>query len=317
MKGLILAAGRSQRMQDLSRTRNKVLLDLGGGKTILDNLLDCYQAAGITSTYVTVGFDAASVKRKCQKRATPLLNPFFEHFGVLSSLWMAKPELYATSFLASVGDHYIEQDAVVDFKRNSADAPILLQVEMKKCDDEDMKVFLDARHELQTISKVWRKDAGTVLGEFTGMVRFTPAGSRLFFDALAEFSSTKPIGHDAFFADVLMACHKQQPLGFYVSSDHRRMDVDYPGDYSRACELYATRPVPTRVIEKEQPKVPLETDFSAEPAPDGAGEDVLSADVKVMAEDEASADDKVSPVDNDAADPNLGDADSSRTVYVA
>jgi choline kinase len=146
--------------------------------------------------------------------------------------------------LLSVGDHYIEAGAIADFKKSQPDADILVHVEMKKCDDEDMKVFIDTGHQLHTISKMWGKSSYSVLGEFSGLIRFSPQGSRLFFDTLNELGWQRPLGHEMYLADLLMACHRSMPLAFYLSSDHRRMDVDYPSDYARARELYATRPIP-------------------------------------------------------------------------
>src|SRR5947207_1261076 len=103
MKGLIAAAGLSSRLQDLGEKRNKVLFDLGG-ETILHNLLQLFHLSGITETLVTAGFDAASVRLQCAKQASCLINPFFEKYGILSSLWIARPLFDGNAFLFSVGD---------------------------------------------------------------------------------------------------------------------------------------------------------------------------------------------------------------------
>lgn len=253
MTGLILAAGRSQRMQDLTTHRNKVLLDLGG-KSILDNVLDQFAAAGIAQTYVTVGFDGATVRRECRNKATPILNPFYEQYGILSSLWVARGDVYASPLLITVGDHYFESDALRTFLQHDPNAPIAVHVEAKKCDDEDMKVFIDQRHELLTISKTWpafdergRSANAMAVGEFTGMIRLTAAGCRTFFDTLQEFVWQKGLRDGTYMADILMACHRREQLSFCLSHDHRRLDIDFPRDYDRARELYASRPADTHV----------------------------------------------------------------------
>lgn len=259
MKGLILAAGTSQRMQDLASTRNKVLLDLGGGKRILDNLLDQFEGVGVSQTYITVGFDAERVRHCSRGRATALYNPFFEHFGILSSVWIARPELYATAFVLSVGDHYLERSVISEFIQDQPDANILLHVELKKCDDEDMKVFVSGNGQLKSISKVWSRSAGKALGEFSGLIRFSATGSRLFFDTLEEYAWSHKLDH-AFIADVLMTCHKREPLAFCLSSNHRRLDVDYPSDYTQACELYAQRP---DAAQDSEPETDEEVNFES------------------------------------------------------
>ena len=242
MRGLILAAGRSQRLQELTDSRNKVLLDLADGKSILENLLDQFESAGVKPNCVVVGNDAPAVRTRIGRRASLLLNPFYEHFGILSSLWVARSEFYAAPFVVSVGDHYLEREAMADFMQAQTGAGVLLHVELKKCDDEDMKVFIDHHHKLETISKVWT--SGTAIGEFSGLIRFSAQGSRLFFDCLADYAWSHGVRANSYMADVLMACHRSEALAFHLSSDHRRMDVDYPSDYMRARDLYKTRPQP-------------------------------------------------------------------------
>src|SRR5262249_49023632 len=138
MKGLIAAAGRSTRLQDLSERRNKVLLDLGG-RSILDNILDHFEDAGITETLVMVGFDARSVRTTCATRAACVLNPFYEHYGILGSVWLARPWLDGSPFLFTTGDHYFAGPRFQAFLADQPDAEVLVDVDVKPCDDEDMK----------------------------------------------------------------------------------------------------------------------------------------------------------------------------------
>src|SRR5262245_55814945 len=174
MKGFIAAAGLSTRLQDLGEKRNKVLLDLGGD-TILGNLLHLFERVGISETHVAVGHDGPAVKEFCARRARCFLNPFYEHYGILSSVWLARPLLEGCAFLFTVGDHYLALDRLRTFLADQPDADILADVELKPCDDEDMKVFLNRSGKLRTITKATLD--GPVLGEFTGMARFSADGS--------------------------------------------------------------------------------------------------------------------------------------------
>src|SRR5262249_42975851 len=105
MHGLIAAAGLGTRLQDLGEKRNKVLLDLGG-ETILGTILQRFEQAGIGPILVAAGFDAPAVRTACNNRATCILNPFFEHYGILSSVWLARPQLDGLPFVFTTGDHY-------------------------------------------------------------------------------------------------------------------------------------------------------------------------------------------------------------------
>src|SRR5262249_18202817 len=105
MKGLITAAGLSSRLQDPGEKRNKVLSDLGG-ETLLGNLLNHFVNAGIGETVVVVGHDAVQVRESCKGRANFILNPFHEHYGILSSIWLARPHFDGQPFVITTGDHY-------------------------------------------------------------------------------------------------------------------------------------------------------------------------------------------------------------------
>lgn len=216
-----------------------MLLELGDGRSILEHLLDTLESAGVGPNLVTVGFDHQAIRKRLRNRARTIHNPFFEHHGVCSSLMLARDEFFAAGCVITVGDHYLEPEEMTAFLKAQPEAPILLHCELKKCDDEDMKVFIDQSHQLCGISKTWRSGGGNAIGEFSGMVRLSPTGSRMFFECLAEAVWNRGCPQDLFMADVLMACHQREPLGFHLSTAHRRLDIDFPSDYERARELYA------------------------------------------------------------------------------
>ena len=233
MNGLIAAAGLCTRMQDLGEKRNKVLLDLGG-ETILGTILTHFEQAGIEETIVVAGFDAQSVRTAVGTRATCLINPFFEHYGILGSIWQARSHLSGTSFVFTTGDHYFALDRFQSFLADQPEADILVDVELKPCDDEDMKVYVTRTGKLRTMTKTLLD--GTVLGEFTATVRFSAEGSQQFFDTLDKYVWQH--GIQGYLADVLCAHHRKWELAFHLSTDHRRVEVDFPYDLTRARQLY-------------------------------------------------------------------------------
>jgi choline kinase len=234
MKGLIAAAGLSSRLQDLADRRNKVLLDLGGA-TLLGTLLTRFEQCAIADTTVVVGFDAPGVRAACGTRAQCVLNPFFEHYGILGSFWVARHLLDGQAFVFSVGDHYTSLPRFQAFLLDQPDADILVDVELKPCDDEDMKVFLNRHGKLRTITKTCLD--GPILGEFTGAVRFSAEGSSQFFITLDRHVWQH--GIQGYLADILCAVHRKWELAFHLSPDHDRIEVDFPCDLARARQLYA------------------------------------------------------------------------------
>jgi choline kinase len=234
-RGLIAAAGRSTRLQDLGEKHNKVLLDLGGD-TLLGTILHHFENARIQPTIVVTGFDGPAVRNFCQHRATCVLNPFFEHYGILGSIWLARSELDGHPFVFTTGDHYFVWPRFQAFLQDQPQAEVLVDVEIKACDDEDMKVYVNRTGELRTITKTFlNKDR--VLGEFTGAVRFSAEGSSQFFDALEKY--VWQYGIQGYLADVLVQYHRKWELEFHLSQDHRRVEVDFPCDLARARQLYA------------------------------------------------------------------------------
>jgi choline kinase len=233
MKGFIAAAGRSTRLQDLGEKRNKVLHDLGG-ETILGHLLKQFEKVGISETYVTVGYDAQAIRTFCSSRARCVHNPFFESYGILGSIWVARSHLEGSPFLFSVGDHYLGMPRLQSFLADQPQADILVDVDLKTCDDEDMKVFVTRTGTLRTMTKAFLD--GPVLGEFTGMVRCSAEGSRQFFEMLEKHVWQH--GIQGYVADVLCTTHRKWELAFHLSADHRRVDIDFPCDLDRARELY-------------------------------------------------------------------------------
>jgi L-glutamine-phosphate cytidylyltransferase len=234
MKALIAAAGLGTRLQDLGDRRNKVLLDLGG-ETILSSIVTHFEQAGITDTLVVAGFDAHAVRTACGGRARCVLNPFFEHYGILGSIWLARPHLDDAPFVFTPGDHYFAPARLQAFLRDQPGADILVDVELKACDDEDMKVFVNRAGKLRTITKTFLD--GPVLGEFTGLVRFSAEGNGQLFAALERHAWQH--GIQGYLADVLCAVHRKWELAFHLSADHDRVEVDFPCDLTRARLLYA------------------------------------------------------------------------------
>jgi choline kinase len=241
VRGLIAAAGLGTRLGDLADKRNKVLLDLGG-ESLLSLILTHFELVGVVDTVVVVGFDAAAVRQACGSRARCILNPFFERNGILGSLWLARPFVDGQAFVFTVGDHYFAPDRFQTFLVDQPTADVLVDVDMKPCDEEDMKVYLNRTGKLRTMSKAELE--GPVLGEFTGAVRFSAEGSTWFFDTLEKMVWQQ--GIDGYVADVLCQLHRKWELAFHLSVDHRRVEVDFPRDLTTARHLYAKQKKLTR-----------------------------------------------------------------------
>jgi len=156
MYGLITAAGLSTRLQDLADKRNKVLLDLGG-ETLLSNILNHFETVGIRDTRVLVGFDGPTVRLACGTRAQCLLNPFFEHYGILGSLWLARTVVEGSPFLFTTGDHYFGLARLQSLLQDQPEADILVD------DTGVSRKHLEVRTQNGT---TWAVDLGSTNGSY-------------------------------------------------------------------------------------------------------------------------------------------------------
>jgi choline kinase len=233
-RGLIAAAGLSSRLQDLGDKRNKVLLDLGG-TSILGSILTNFASAGIPEPFVAVGFDALAVRTAFEDQARWVMNPFFDKYGILGSVWLTRHLLEGQPFVFTTGDHYFSPQRLPTLLADQPEADILVDVELKTCDDEDMKVFLNRAGKLRTMTKKMLE--GPVLGEFTGLVRFSAEGSSQFFTTLEKYVWQH--GIQGYLADVLCSTHRKWELAFHLSNDHHRIEIDFPCDLTRARQLFA------------------------------------------------------------------------------
>jgi choline kinase len=235
MKGLIAAAGLSTRLLDLCDRQNKVLLDLGG-ESILSTILTHLEHAAVSDTLVVVGYNAIAVRTACAGRARCVLNPFFEHQGLLSSLWAVRGELAGQSFVFTPGDHYFAQSRLSSLLSDQPLADVLVDVELNACDNKDVKVYLNKAGRLRTLSKAFLD--GPVLGAFTGLVRFSAEGSQQFFTTFEKHVWQHGLQQSSL-AELLCHLHKRWELGFHLSGAHDRVAVNFPCDVARASELYA------------------------------------------------------------------------------
>lgn len=148
MKIIVLAAGMGERLMPLTKTTPKSLLDMGNGKTLLEEQLSRMEASGaIDECVLVVGYLAEHVEQALEARSSSqikvrtIFNPFFRVSNNLASLWLAKAEMSA-DFLITNGDCIFPAEIYRDFAGRS-EPGISLCVNIKDSyDDDDMKVTL-------------------------------------------------------------------------------------------------------------------------------------------------------------------------------
>jgi choline kinase len=186
--GIVLAAGAGRRLAPLTDDVPKTLLPVAGSTTILDLTLGNMAAAGIHEVAVVTGFaDHAIESRRAaleRRHGVHLRTVFNERaldWNNAYSLWLAR-DLFADGALLCNGDTV--HPAEVEHALLAARGPqIVLAVDDRKVlGEEEMKVVLDDRGRLLTITK--GLDPGKAAGEYIGVTVIEGSAAAGLADAL-------------------------------------------------------------------------------------------------------------------------------------
>lgn len=172
MKIIILAAGRGRRMLPLTINQPKALIDLGWGKSLLEQQLTSMQKSkAIDKVIIVTGYLADQIDSKIQQWHFPGLkiktvyNPFYEMADNLISLWLAKGEMNE-DFMITNGDNLFTADVFRGLTKNK-EGTFLTVCHRQKYGDDDMKVIL-AGNQVSQVSKLI--DSQKAHGESVGLV---------------------------------------------------------------------------------------------------------------------------------------------------
>ena len=188
MKIIILAAGKGERLMPLTRNTPKPLIDIGDGKTLLEEQIDRLQKSGAVDEIVlVVGYLAEQIEAKLKMllntgiKITTVFNPFYELSNNLLSLWLAKHEMN-DQFLITNGDNLFSSDVIRGFTAENRDGIFLSICPEEAMEDDNMKVLVHDNTVTKVSKLIPNKQAHA---ESPGLVMVSGAkSSRLFKNAL-------------------------------------------------------------------------------------------------------------------------------------
>ena len=177
-KAIILAAGTSRRMMDLTKDRPKCMLELGG-KTILKRQIECLEKCGVKDIVVVRGYK----KRKINYPGIRYVsNPNFKENNALGSLMAANDEM-DTDFVASYADIIYEKEVVEKLLKSKGDICVVVDGDWKKAyigryqhpQEEAEKVVIKNSKVVKIAKEIPPVET---TGEFIGMVKFSKKGAQ-------------------------------------------------------------------------------------------------------------------------------------------
>ncbi|MEK6969039.1 MAG: phosphocholine cytidylyltransferase family protein [Nanoarchaeota archaeon] len=230
MKALISAAGKGTRLGELTKNTNKCLLQIGG-KPLLRHTVETLKKQGINEIYVITGYYGEKIKEELGDLVHYVYNPNYAETNILGSIILAKEHLIDSEFLFITGDSLVHPDILK--KILDAEGDIAVLIELKQCDDEDMKVIID-EHKITQMSK--NIPCNLANGEYTGITLFSKKSSKTLF---TEIEDSLQIKNSQYLAEILLLMQqKGHHLNPIYSENIPRIEIDYPEDLKKAQQIY-------------------------------------------------------------------------------
>lgn len=246
MKMIILAAGTGQRLMPLTRHTPKPLLDLGNGRTLLEEQLQRMQASGvIDEIIIVIGYLAEAIEAKVQAlanegvRIRTIYNPFYRSSNNFISLWLAMPEM-TDHFMITNGDNLFAPEIFTQLVRENEQGIVVSVQRKAHYDDDDMKATVVADC-VTHVSKLI--PAHEAAAESPGLALVHGPRARAQFcqslDRLVRHDSSQGIYWLEVFND--LSRHDVPVRAWWFQEDWKWQEVDFHLDIEKARELLRIR----------------------------------------------------------------------------
>lgn len=229
MRAVILAAGRGQRLRDVTGDRPKCLMRIGD-RTLLERQIQSLRRCGVADIVVVAGYHAEDVRRECAPGIDLVINTRYESTNSLYSLWLAR-DLLTDGFVVLNCDVLFHDQLLWDLlTARDEDALLMAASGGQAYSDEEMKIRVrsgcvaaiaktldvaDTDGENVGIAKFGRDGAAVLVGEMTGVL------------AEGGLREWLPRSFDRF--------ARRRPLRVVETRGLPWTEVDFPEDYWRAC----------------------------------------------------------------------------------
>jgi len=225
-RSIILAAGTSKRLGDLTRTVPKCLLAIGT-TTILDLQIRTLRDAGISDITIVTGFCDEQVRRHCGPSCAYVLNDMYDRTNSIYSLWLALRERRGAVVVlnSDVVFHPGILRALLD-----ADAPDALAISFQDgLGVEEMKVRV---HEGRIVDIRKDMDPAEAHGENVGLVKFSAPGAEALFAAADELVRAGVVR--AWAPRAFQELCRTRALAAVATAGLPWIEIDFPEDLERA-----------------------------------------------------------------------------------
>lgn len=245
MRGVILAAGRGGRLQDVTGPLPKCLARIGTA-TLLERQLAALRMQGISEIVVVGGYAVDEVRRVCGQRATIVNNARFASTNSLYSLWLSR-ELLVDGFVVMNCDVLFHPQLLADLlSARYEDALLMAPRGDAGYGDEEMKVVVRGGCVVEIAKTIAPEQAD---GENVGIAKFGVAGAAALIEILDRLVVED--GRKAWLPAAFAVFCQQRRLHAIETRGFPWIEIDFPDDYWRACAqvlpaIDADQPTPRR-----------------------------------------------------------------------
>ena len=187
MIAILISAGQGLRMYPLTANTPKCLIDIGEGKTVLENQLDVLHECGIKKVYIVAGYLIEQVKAKIVgykldgMEVEIIHNPFYATSNNIVSVWIASL-LVKSECITINGDDLFKPRVINSLMASSGDIVMTTSIKMDY-DSDDMLVFQD-KNQVYSVGK--DLDINKANGESAGIIKYSLRGLNILRETLDE-----------------------------------------------------------------------------------------------------------------------------------
>ena len=254
MKAIIIAAGRGNRMKDLTANSPKCLLEING-KTIIQTQIDHLRSLGISNISVVKGYLQEKI---CFPSLTYYFNDNYRQNNILESLFCAEEEL-CDDVIILYSDIIFEKRVVEKLIGSRHEISIVTDVKwtlnyVDRHDhplEEAEKVIFDERFQVQKIGKNLKSNEGDVQGEFIGMMKLSGSGSntmREYYHSCKQKYSKGPFQRAssfqlAYLTDIIQEMIDNSVIVHCIPIENGWREIDTVEDFTKAKFFLKTQKV--------------------------------------------------------------------------
>ncbi len=247
MKAIIIAAGMSSRLMELTDDKPKCMLEIGD-KTILQRQIETFNQCGIDEIIVIRGYKKEVINYSGVKY---IYNQNYRRNNILESLMYAESDMNA-EFIATYSDILFKKSVMEQLLESTADISIVVDTGWKsryknrfQHPIEEAEKVIISNNKVVEISKAI--NSNEAYGEFIGLAKFSNTGAEIlktnYEKVVTQFGNTQfhaaPSIEKAYLTDMIQ---ELIDIGYAISSVDIKggwIEIDTSEDLERSRKLFA------------------------------------------------------------------------------